>query len=146
MNYDIKLQLIVMGDSEVGKTSLLYRYQDDKFTKNHLATVGIDYFTKSETINDKKIRIKIWDTAGQERYKAVTVAYYKGSKGAFIVYDVTKKSTFKNVTNWIDDIKKNGEKDTFIILVGNKTDLSQREVTYEEGSKFAEMYSMFYFF
>ena len=79
----------------------------------------------------------------QERFKSITLAYFKGSKGAFIVYDISKINTFRNVRNWINDIKKNGEKDVFIILIGNKNDLLQREVSYEEGIKFAEMYSIY---
>ncbi len=146
LNYeeiDLSLKLIIVGDSSVGKTNILTRYTKNLFNTDSKATIGVEFGSKIININDHKIKLQIWDTAGQERYKAVTVAYYKGSKGAFIVYDVTNKSTFDNLDNWINDIKKNGDKETCIILIGNKTDLENREVTYEQGKKFAELYSKY---
>ena len=139
---DLSLKLIIVGDSGVGKTNILTRYTKNIFDEDTKTTIGVEFGTKILNINDHNIKLQIWDTAGQERYKAVTVAYYKGSKGAFIVYDVTKKSTFDSLENWINDLRRNGDKDTCIILIGNKTDLENREVTYEQGKKFAEMYSI----
>jgi len=146
MNYDIKLQLIVMGDSEVGKTSLLYRYQDNKFSKNHLATVGIDYFTKDEKINDKTIRIKIWDTAGQERYKSLTYAFSRNANGIILVFDVSKKESFENLKFWIASVNSNlGEKNELKkIIIGNKID-QERNVLKEEAQEFASENNSFYF-
>lgn len=143
---DLSLKIIILGDSSVGKTNILTRYTKNLFSDDSKTTIGVEFGTKILDLNNHKIKLQIWDTAGQERYKAVTVAYYKGSKGAFIVYDVTNKSSFDNLENWIKDIKKNGDKETSIIIVGNKTDLEKREVTYEQGKKFAEMYSIFYSF
>lgn len=146
MNYDIKLQLIVMGDSEVGKTSLLYRYQENKFSKNHLATVGIDYFTKEEKINEKKIRIKIWDTAGQERYKSLTYAFSRNANGIILVFDVSKKETFENLKFWIASVNSNlGEKNELKkIIIGNKID-QERNVPKEEAEAFAVKNNCLYF-
>jgi small GTP-binding protein len=138
---DLSLKLIIVGDSSVGKTNILTRYTKNVFSDDSKATIGVEFGTKILDLNDHKIKLQIWDTAGQERYKAVTVAYYKGSKGAFVVYDVTNKSTFHSLENWINDIRKNGDKETCIILIGNKTDLQNREVTYDQGKKFAEIHS-----
>ncbi len=146
MNYDIKLQLIVMGDSEVGKTSLLYRYQDNKFTKNHLATVGIDYFTKNETIKDKKLRIKIWDTAGQERYKSLTYGFSRNANGIILVYDVSNRDSFEHLMFWIASINSNlgDSKKLKKIIIGNKIDL-EKNVTKEEAEIFAKKNNCLYF-
>jgi len=135
-----------MGDSEVGKTSLLYRYQENKFSKNHLATVGIDYFTKDEKINDKTIRIKIWDTAGQERYKSLTYAFSRNANGIILVFDVSKKETFENLKFWIASVNSNlGEKNELKkIIIGNKID-QERNVPKEEGEAFASENNCFYF-
>jgi len=139
---DICLKLILVGDSSVGKTNILTKYTKDIFNEDNKATIGVEFGTKILLVKNHKIKLQIWDTAGQERYKSITLAYYRGSKGAFIVFDVSTRSTFNNVTKWIEDIRKNGDKDVYIILIGNKTDLIEREVTYEEGIKFAEMYSI----
>ena len=103
------------------------------------ATVGVEFGTKNLEIKDKKVKIQIWDTAGQERYKSITSAYYKGAKGAFIVYDITNKNTFDNIDKWVFDLKTNGDKNIEIIIIGNKSDLEDnREVLKEEGIKKAE--------
>lgn len=127
-----------MGDSEVGKTSLLYRYQENKFSKNHLATVGIDYFTKDENINEKIVRIKIWDTAGQERYKSLTYAFSRNANGIILVFDISKKETFENLKFWIASINSNlGENNGLKkIIIGNKID-QERIVLREEAESFA---------
>jgi len=135
-----------MGDSEVGKTSLLYRYQENKFSKNHLATVGIDYFTKDEHINEKKIRIKIWDTAGQERYKSLTYAFSRNANGIILVFDVSKKETFENLKFWIASVNSNlGERNELKkIIIGNKID-QERNMLKEEAEAFAAENGFLYF-
>ena len=139
MNYDDKCQLLIIGNSIVGKTSILTKYTTKTYNENYLATVGLDFFTKDEIIDDKTIRIKIWDTAGQERYKAITSAYYKGAKGAFIVYDITRKNTFETVNKWVSDITAAADKKITLILIGNKNDLEdQRQVTKEVGEEKAK--------
>lgn len=146
MNYDEKCQLLIIGDSTVGKTSLLYRYTEDKFSTQHLATVGIDFFTKDETIQGKVVRIKVWDTAGQERYKSLTGAFFKNAQGVILVYDVSNLETFENLKYWLQSINLNlGEKnDVKKIIVGNKVDLP-REVSKEDAQIFAEQNSVPYF-
>ena len=143
--YSLIFKMILIGDSGVGKTNILSRYVNNTFLETTKSTVGVELGTKVEEINNKKIKVQIWDTAGQERYKSITKTYYKGAKGAFIVYDITKKDSFKNIDKWIQDLKEFGDADAVILLVGNKCDLEdKREVSTEEVKKKAEVYKMAY--
>ena len=131
---DLKLKLVLLGDSGVGKTNLISRYISNNFDENTRATIGVEFFCKNFRINKKRaIKVEIWDTAGQERYKAITSVYYKGAKGAFIVYDITSRKTFENIDKWIGEIKERTTDDVKLIIIGNKTDLNnEREVKSEE--------------
>ena len=146
MKLESKIQLIVVGESCVGKTSLLYKYSQGYITQEHLATVGIEFFTKEEEINGRKIRVKIWDTAGQELYKSITKNFYRNSDGVIIVYDVTDRESFEKVQEWVQSISENTdtEKNIQKVLVANKVDLT-RKVTKEEGMKLAEKYNIPFF-
>ena len=146
MKKDSKIQLIVVGESCVGKTSLLYKYSQGCFTQDHLATVGIEFFTKTEEINGRKITVKIWDTAGQEQYKAITKNYYKNADGVIIVYDVTDRESFEKVQEWVQSISDNTDKDKNVqkVIVANKVDMPRR-VTKEEGMELAEKYNIPFF-
>ena len=138
-SYDFLFKLILIGDSSVGKSNILLKYLKNEFEQNSKATVGVEFGTKNVKINNKKIKIQIWDTAGQERYRSITSAYYKGAKGAFIVYDITRKNTFDNLDKWITDLKSNGDKNISIVIIGNKSDLEdKREVQKIEGLKKSE--------
>ena len=131
---ELKLKLVLLGDSGVGKTNLISRYISNSFDENTRATIGVEFFCKNFRINKKRtIKVEIWDTAGQERYKAITSVYYKGAKGAFIVYDITSRKTFENIDKWIGEIKERTTDDVKLIIIGNKTDLNnEREVKSEE--------------
>ena len=140
-SYDLLFKLILIGDSCVGKSNILLKYLKNEFDPNSRATVGVEFGTKNIIINNKKIKIQIWDTAGQERYRSITSAYYKGAKGALIVYDITRKCTFDNIDKWISDLKLNGDKNICIVILGNKSDLDdKREVSKDDGIKKSEMY------
>ena len=142
-SYDLIIKLVLIGDSGVGKTNILSRYISNEFSLASQPTVGVEFGSKIIKKQDKSIKLQIWDTAGQERYKSITNAYYKGSKGAFVVYDISRKSTFENVDKWIDELKENATEDVHIMLVGNKTDLEdKREVQTEEVAKKAEQYKV----
>ena len=131
---EYKFKVVVVGDSGVGTTNLVNRFATDQFNKDSKATVGVEFKSKTYSINGKIFKIEIWDTAGQERYKSITAAYYKGAKGAMIVYDVTSKVTFDNVDKWYNEIKDKGNKNINIMMIGNKTDLKDSiEVTSEMG-------------
>jgi small GTP-binding protein len=126
------------------KTLFTLRYTQGVFTNQHLATVGLEYFTKEEKLDDKVIRVKIWDTAGQEQYKSLTRNFYRNSDGVIIVYDVTNKSSFEKIQEWVQSIIDNTEKNIKMVIIGNKIDLP-REVTTEEGRKLAEHYKVPFF-
>ena len=142
-NYDLIFKLVLIGDSGVGKTNILTRYTKNEFSLATQATVGVEFGSKIIKKNDKLIKLQIWDTAGQERYKSITSAYYKGSKGAFVVYDISRKPTFENVDKWIGELKTNASEDVLIMLVGNKSDLEdKREVQIDEVKKKAEQHKI----
>ena len=129
---EFKFKVVIVGDSGVGKTNLVKRFITDSFNKDSKATVGVEFMCKNYSINGKIFKIEMWDTAGQERYKSITAAYYKGAKGAMIVYDVTNKESFDNVDKWHNEIKEKASKTINIMMIGNKTDLTDsREVTSE---------------
>ena len=139
--YDLLFKLILIGDSCVGKSNILLKYLKNQFNENSKTTIVVEFGTKNIIINNKRIKIQIWDTAGQERYRSITSAYYKGAKGALIVYDITRKNTFDNIDKWITDLKLNGDKNICIIILGNKSDLiDKREINKNDGIKKAEMY------
>ena len=140
---DYKLKVVVVGDSGVGKTNLIKRFVSNTYNPNTKATVGVEFLSKSYKINDQVFKIEIWDTAGQERYKSITAAYYKGAKGALIVYDITQKDSFENINKWMSEVRDKSTKDLKILIVGNKTDLvNERQVSTEEAlSKAKELES-----
>ena len=138
-NYDLIFKIVLIGDSGVGKTNILSRYFNNEFSLATQSTVGVEFGSKIIKKNGKVIKLQIWDTAGQERYKSITSAYYKGSRGAFVVYDITRKTTYDNIDKWIGELKTNGSEDVLIMLVGNKSDLEdKREVITEEVEKKAQ--------
>ena len=140
---DYSIKIVVVGDSGVGKSNILNRYVHNEFNHDSKATVGVELNTKSYKINDKVVKVHLWDTAGQERYKSITAAYYKGAKGAMIVYDITKQETYKSVDKWYKEIKEYGDKTLIPMLVGNKCDLKHlRTVETKEALERAKTLSM----
>jgi len=130
---EYKLKIVIVGDSGVGKTNLVKRFISNTFNSNSKATVGVEFLSKSYKINDHIFKIEIWDTAGQERYKSITAAYYKGAKGALVVYDTTLKETFNSVDKWISEIREKSIPEIKLMIIGNKIDLKdRREVKLEE--------------
>ena len=141
---DFIFKVVFLGDSSVGKSNIISKYKLNEFNRNSKSTVGVEFYSKIITQDNKNIKIQIWDTAGQERFKSITKSYYKGAKGAIIVYDITRRATFENVQEWFKDTKTMGD-DTYIVLmlIGNKCDLvNERQVSTEEGKKEAEMNGM----
>ncbi|KRX11096.1 P-loop containing nucleoside triphosphate hydrolase [Pseudocohnilembus persalinus] len=139
MSYDYLFKYIIIGDSGVGKSSLLLRFMNDKFNEQHEITVGVEFGSKTIVSQDQReIKLQIWDTAGQEDFMSITRSYYRSSAGALVVYDVTRKETFKNVMTWLEEARSNGNPNMTYILIGNKSDLeSEREVSYQEGENLA---------
>ena len=140
-DYDEKIKLMIIGDSEVGKTSLLKKYIQNEFCENLLNTIGIDFQVKYLNINNKKIKLQIWDTAGEERYRIVAKTYFNSSDGFIIVYDITKRDSFTNINNWIEQINDTAPNYSKSIIFGNKNDLNNmREVEIKEGKELAKKY------
>jgi len=135
-NYEMMFKVVLVGDSFVGKTNIMSKYIKNEFHEDSKATVGVEFGSKQFTVEGHSIKAQIWDTAGQERYKAITSAYYKGAKGAFIVYDITRKQSFDSVEKWVNDVTAVADKKITIILIGNKCDLEdQRQITKEQGEE-----------
>lgn len=131
---DYSVKIVIVGDSGVGKSNILSRFVQNEFSNDCRATVGVELSTKSYSINGKIIKLHLWDTAGQERFKSITSAYYKGAKGAMIVYDITNKESFSHLDKWLKEINELGGKGINVIICGNKSDLEEnREVSKEEG-------------
>ena len=147
MDYDKTCQILLLGDMAVGKTCLINRYTNGVFKEEYTSTVGIDFYTKPEEINNKTVQVKIWDTVGQERFRALTPSFLRNAEGVVIVFDVTSQDSFDNVKGWINSIKSNiGENVIPIIIVGNKIDMeNMREISKEDGSKTASENGYKYF-
>jgi Ras-related protein Rab-11A len=137
-DYDYLFKIVLIGDSGVGKSNLLYRFTKNEFNLESKTTIGVEFSQKNVSIDSKNIRAQIWDTAGQERYRAITSAYYRGALGALLVYDVCKVETFESLGRWLKELKDHTDAQTIIMLVGNKADLKHlRAVRTEDAAAFA---------
>ena len=131
-----------LGDSSVGKSSILRKYCKNEFLGKYITTIGIDFQIKNLTIDNKKIKVQIWDTAGEERYKVVTKSYFNSSNGFIIIYDITNRESFCNVNNWIEQISTLVGNNVKCILFGNKNDLKhKRNVEANEGIELAKKFN-----
>ena len=132
---ELKFKILIIGDSIVGKTSMLLKYVENRFPENHIATIGAEYKIKTITTNKYKINLNIWDTAGQERFKSITKSFFNNANGIIFVYDITNKESFEGVKNWIKDLEYCERCES--ILCGNKVDLEdKREVKYDTLKEF----------
>ncbi|XP_076319104.1 ras-related protein Rab-10-like isoform X2 [Tachypleus tridentatus] len=102
--YDLLFKLLLIGDSGVGKTCILFRFSDDAFNTTFISTIGIDFKIKTIELKGKKIKLQIWDTAGQERFHTITTSYYRGAMGIMLVYDITNPKSFDNIAKWLRNI------------------------------------------
>lgn len=137
---------ILLGDSGVGKTSLLVKFDTGKFQQGSFsATVGIGFTNKIVTVEDTRIKLQIWDTAGQERFRSVTHAYYRNAHALFLLYDVTNKTSFDNIRAWLGEINDYAQDNVVIMLLGNKSDCgSNRAVKKEDGERLSREYNVFF--
>ena len=139
--YEMMVKIILIGDSGVGKTNIMSKFLKNQFMEESKATIGVEFGSKLFNHEGHKIKAQIWDTAGQEKYKAITGAYYKGSKGALVVYDITQKKSFENIEKWVNDLKVAGDPKITIILIGNKSDLEdKRQVLKDQGEEKARSF------
>ena len=136
---DFKVKIMFIGNSSVGKTSIIKRYSKNIFSTSYISTLGIDFESKNINIDNKTINLQIWDTAGQEKYKVLSKNYYNNSNAFIIVYDITNLESFESVMNWIEQIKENAPENVKSILLGNKSDLEEkRKISEEEGKNLAK--------
>jgi len=139
------LKLLIIGESGVGKSSLLLRFTEDTFDPEQAATIGVDFKVKTIAVDGNRAKLAIWDTAGQERFRTLTPSYYRGAQGVILVYDVTKRDTFTRLENWLNELETYCTRNDLVkMLVGNKIDKDNREVDRNEGLKFARKHSMLF--
>lgn len=143
--YDYLYKIVLSGDSGVGKSCLISRFTKNEFNAESKSTIGVEFFTKNVTVDDKIIKVQVWDTAGQERYRAVTSAYYRGAVGALMTYDITKWRSFNNMQRWLTELKELSTLDVVLMLVGNKSDLTHlRSVSVKDAQDFADQNQMLF--
>lgn len=140
------LKILIIGESGVGKSSLLLRFTDDTFDPEQASTIGVDFKVKTITVEgNNKAKLAIWDTAGQERFRTLTPSYYRGAQGVILVYDVSSKQSFNKLDAWLNELETFATKHDLVkMLVGNKIDKERREVSKEEGLKFARKHRMLF--
>ena len=142
-DYDFIFKVLLLGNSDVGKSSLLLRFVDSVWNESFVPTIGVDFKVKTIEIGDKKVKMQIWDTAGQERFRNVVSTYFRGSNGILLIYDITSRDSFKNLESWLIEIEKHASDNVLKILIGNKNDLeNDRVISVEEGQNFANRNGM----
>ena len=143
---DERINILVLGDTSVGKTSFIIRYTENAFQDIYLATTGFDFQTKEITIKEKQFKLLFYDTSGEERYKSIALNVIKHSNGVILMYDIKKKSSFNSIPEWIESIKEVKGNNFPMILCGNKIDeKDKREFTQQEGEELAKKYCIEFF-
>jgi len=147
-SYDHLVKFIVIGDSTVGKTSLINRFHGEQFSTSLISTIGVDFRLKTIDVDGKRIKIQVWDTAGQEQFQSITPAYYKGAHGVMLVYDVTNRRSFDNISRWMRMIAEHGNEMVRKVILANKCDVTGpervidrqmgEEIAYKNDFKFFE--------
>ena len=143
--YDYIFKVLLIGNSDVGKSSLILRYVDQIWNDVFVPTIGVDFKVKSLEIENKSIKLQIWDTAGQERFRNVISSYFKGAHGILLIFDITSRESFKELENWLGEVERNASPQILKILIGNKCDLvEERDISKDEGEAFAMRNGMQY--
>jgi len=145
-NFDLVFKIVVVGNSAVGKSSLLLRFSEGDFKSSMTTTTGVDLKIKKFSIDGKIVKLAVWDTAGQERYRHIAKSYYKGAQGIMFVYDITNQDSFNEIQNWVREVHDAAGDDLVKMLIGNKSDLEDsRVIQYEDGKKLADELQMTFF-
>lgn len=138
-NKTCHFKLVLLGESAVGKSSLVLRFVKSQFHEFQESTIGAAFLTQTVCLDDTTVKFEIWDTAGQERYYSLAPMYYRGAQAAIVVYDVTNADTFARAKNWVKELFRQASPNIVIALAGNKADLSsKRVVDFEDASAYAE--------
>ncbi|XP_042740909.1 ras-related protein Rab-22A isoform X1 [Lagopus leucura] len=124
-----ELKVCLLGDTGVGKSSIVWRFVEDSFDPNINPTIGASFMTKTVQYQNELHKFLIWDTAGQERFRALAPMYYRGSAAAIIVYDITKEETFSTLKNWVKELRQHGPPNIVVAIAGNKCDLNDVSFT-----------------
>ena len=125
--FDTSCKVLILGESKVGKSSILNRFTEKTYLESLSPTLGIDYKIMKMNISGFELKMQIWDTAGQERFRSITESFYKGCQAVLLVFDLTDKDTFYKIKNWLNNINEKAGNSVFIVLVGNKCDLKSNE-------------------
>lgn len=136
-DYDYLFKILLIGDSGVGKSSILIRYTDNTYSTNYITTIGVDFKIMTLRMNGYTIKLQIWDTAGQERFRTITKSYYRGAHGIMLVYDVTNNNTFAHIDSWMTDVLLHSGTNAKVLLIGNKIDSPLRVVDSYIGENYA---------
>uniref|UniRef100_A0A3B5MK05 Ras-related protein Rab-19 n=1 Tax=Xiphophorus couchianus TaxID=32473 RepID=A0A3B5MK05_9TELE len=137
--FDFLFKIILIGDTNVGKTCVLQNFKSGVFSDKQQNTIGVDFTVRTVDIEGKKVKMQVWDTAGQERFRTITQSYYRSAHGAMIAYDVTRGCTFDSVDHWIKEVELYGAANVLLVLIGNKCDLEEeREVPFEKACNLAK--------
>ncbi|XP_046843330.1 ras-related protein Rab-30-like [Xenia sp. Carnegie-2017] len=145
MNYDYIFKVLLVGDSGVGKTSLIRRFTRGYYSETIGSTIGVDFCVKSIEIDGEMIKLQCWDTAGMETFRSLTRSYYGQADAVVLVYDLSDRKSFASIPQWLNDVKKHSRKKNIIkVLVGNKNDLNERQVSCSAGEVFAEFEEMIF--
>lgn len=138
-NKIFQFKLVLLGESAVGKSSLVLRFVKGQFLDYQESTIGAAFLTQTVCLNDTTVKFEIWDTAGQERYHSLAPMYYRGAQAAIVVYDITSYDSFDRAKKWVKELQRQGNPNIVIALAGNKVDLaSKRTVEIEESQAYAE--------
>ena len=146
--FDMKIELITLGDTQVGKSCLLQKFTDDKFAAQHITTIGIDFKIKYVQIDGKNIKLLMWDTAGQERFRTMTMQYFNKADCVIFAYDCTSEDSFNSMRHWVRqfDSHTHGRMDIEKVLVGNKCDMTdEKMIEAEQGADLAKEFGMQFF-
>ena len=147
MSTDFVMKILTLGDTAVGKTSIINRYMKSPMPKKGVSTIGVDFKSKNVTVDNNTIKIVLWDTVGQERFRNIATNYYNGTDCALLVFDLTSEDSFKVIDDWVEGIKERKRMDDLcLILVGNKSDLEEeRAVTQQMIDKYTQELNIRYF-
>lgn len=142
---DYLYKMLLLGQTNVGKSSLLLRFADDAFAEHQVSTIGVDWRIKTIALNDKLVKLQLWDSAGQERFRTIASAYYRGAHGVAIVFDLTSRLSFDAIKYWMDEIDRHAPRHIRRMLIGNKSDLiNERAVDHDEAYSYAVKHGMQY--